>query len=353
MKPVVVVGTGIVGASIAYHLARLGEPVVAVGRDAGVTAASFGWIGGDERGDWPGGAADLAGSVLGDWRRLAAEVPGVGVRWTGSLRWPVTGAGGPDVDDVRVGGPYQVGAAAIGSLEPHLRALPDRAIYAPEDGGVDPAGAARALLIAARGLGAHVVSGVTVRGMRTGGVETSAGFLPASVVVLAAGAGTVRLASLSPSRGEARLGATSPALLIRVRARHAGLVRGIVATPGLEVREVRDRDLLIAAALAPGGRWSWSEQRELAAKALHELETTFDGPPPRLAGWRVGVRPMPGGGPIIGPLTPDVYAAVMHSGVCLAPTVGRLVATEIVSGAAAPSLARCRPLSAAHPDAQG
>jgi glycine/D-amino acid oxidase-like deaminating enzyme len=44
-------------------------------------------------------------------------------------------------------------------------------------------------------------------------------------------------------------------------------------------------------------------------------------------------------------VTPDtsVYVAVMHSAVTLAPTVGRLVATELVSGEPAAELRRCRP----------
>ena len=55
---VVVVGAGVVGASVAYHLARAGAPVTLIDRAAapaaGATGQSFGWIG-DRGGDWPGG----------------------------------------------------------------------------------------------------------------------------------------------------------------------------------------------------------------------------------------------------------------------------------------------------------
>ena len=54
---------------------------------------------------------------------------------------------------------------------------------------------------------------------------------------------------------------------------------------------------------------------------------------------------MPLDGPIVGHLTPDrrAYVAVMHSAVTLAPAVGRLVATELISGAMPAELRRTRP----------
>jgi glycine/D-amino acid oxidase-like deaminating enzyme len=317
VKPVVVVGTGIVGASIGYHLAAAGVPVTVVGRDAGATASSFGWIGAG--GQWPGAAAALSGQVLGDWRRLSAQVPDLGVRWTGSLSWPVSGQSGTPANP-----------AEITEREPHLRTIPEQAIYAPDDGGVDAGRAARVLLLAARERGARVLTG-TVRQVSANRVRSTAGDIAASTIVLAAGAATAgltRRAAADPAAGMPdRIGATSPALLIRVRAERAGLVRGIVATPTLEVREVRDRELLIAATL--GHTWTWNSLREAGRRALRELDTAF-GPGDRmLRGWRVGVRPMPTGGPVIGRLQPHLYAAVMHSGVCLAPTVGRLAAAEI------------------------
>ena len=54
-------------------------------------------------------------------------------------------------------------------------------------------------------------------------------------------------------------------------------------------------------------------------------------------GARICWRPMPlDGYPVLGasPARPDVYLAVMHSGVTLAPIVGELVAGEIVEGPA-------------------
>lgn len=60
---------------------------------------------------------------------------------------------------------------------------------------------------------------------------------------------------------------------------------------------------------------------------------------------RVGWRPMPAGGaPTVGftPDAPGLYLAVMHSGVVMAPVVGRLATAEIVAGEEAGALASCR-----------
>jgi glycine/D-amino acid oxidase-like deaminating enzyme len=77
MAAVVVVGAGIVGASVAYHLARLGVPVTVLEQGTepatGVTGGSFAWVGG-AGGDWPGGARELREHVLADYRRLEGEL---------------------------------------------------------------------------------------------------------------------------------------------------------------------------------------------------------------------------------------------------------------------------------------
>jgi glycine/D-amino acid oxidase-like deaminating enzyme len=320
---VVVVGAGIVGASVAYHLARLGVPVTVVDRAAapgmGVTGASFAWIG-DSGGDWPGGAEDLRGSVRADYQRLAAGVPGVAVRWTGSLRW------GPDTKP----GPGQTWAerTEIQALEPHLRRPPERAVHTPTDGGVDPVRTTRALVDAARSLGAEVVLGSAVTSVRPDGVVSAAGFHPASTVVLAAGA---EVRALSP----VCTAPPSPARLMRV-ATAPGLVRTILAGPDFEAREVRPGRLLVTAS---------STDDAAAYHALERLRSAFpDAEPFRLLDSRIGLRPMPADGPQIGYAGPGapVYIAVMHSAVTLAPTAGRLIAQELATGTPAPELANCR-----------
>ena len=60
----------------------------------------------------------------------------------------------------------------------------------------------------------------------------------------------------------------------------------------------------------------------------------------------IGWRPLPlDGHPVIGasPERPDIYIAIMHSGVSLAPIAGQFAANEIVSGETLPRLDVYRP----------
>jgi glycine/D-amino acid oxidase-like deaminating enzyme len=218
-------------------------------------------------------------------------------------------------------------------------------VYTPTDGGVDPVRTTEALVHAARTLGAQVVldSGVTslaVVGGRVEGVVSSAGFYPASTVVLAAGAD---VGMLCEPLGIELPVAASPAFLMRVAA-PPGLVRTILASPEFEVRESRDGHLVMTAPHDEGA--SESDLEQLAQHTLGRLKASFgDSGPLRLLGYCVGRRPVPLGGPVVGYLTPDksVYVAVMHSALTLAPTVGRLAASELLSGEPVADLQRCRP----------
>ncbi len=91
---IVVVGAGIVGASIAYHLVKRGASVViveAVRPGAEATEKSFGWINAtfSKR---PRGYFDLNQLGLAAWRRLEIELGGeLKVQWGGSVSWAPAG----------------------------------------------------------------------------------------------------------------------------------------------------------------------------------------------------------------------------------------------------------------------
>lgn len=342
----VVVGAGIVGASVAYHLARRGVPVTLLEQGpepaTGVTGDSFGWIG-DSKVDWPGGARDLREYVLADHRRLEAELPHATLRRTGSLSWTDT----PGRQPRPAPGQFRVGRSDIAALEPNLRHPPEQAIHTPSDAGVDPTALTRALVEAAAAHGARVLYDTPVTSLhltrgRVEGVRTPTGTRAATTVVLTAGTGVPRLCEplsidLSTS--------ASPATLARITA-PPGLVRTIIARPDFEVREVREGNLLLVVPHAEGV----TALDRSAQHAYQRLKMTFqEGEKCRLLGYRTGRRPMPAHGPVIGYATRDrsVYVAVMHSAICLAPTAGRLIADELVTAKPPPELKRCRPPLAA------
>src|SRR5829696_6123273 len=304
-RDLVVVGAGIVGASVAYHAARAGAVVTLVdaGRPgAGVTADSFAWIGAS--GVRTGPAAGLRATATDEYRRLEAELPGLPVTWSGSLSW-----GGEDGAPEAGPGREIVDAATVVTLEPTLRQPPEWAVWAPGDGAVDPVGVTERLVGGARAHGARVHSDTPVTAVRRDtagrvvGVETAAGPLSGAAVVLAAGVAT---AALGEPLGIRVPVDPSPATLFQLRA-PAGLVRTVVHNREIDLRQV--------------------------ATNVELLDT------------RVGIRPMPTDGePIVGPVAevPGLYLAVMHSAVTLAPAVGRLVARELVDGTVEPALAGCR-----------
>ncbi len=341
---VVVVGAGIVGASVAYHLARAGADVVLLDKAlpaSGASGVSFAWIG---RGTdtAPPEQALLRRSVLEDYRRLGRELAGVRVRWTGSLSW---GHDEPTITDADPHDRQLIDALQV-RLEPHLQTVPARAALRAGDGAVDPVAVTEALVGGARAHGATVHTGVAAHGLpvrdrRVLGVQTSAGFLPARTVVLASGADAPLLCA--PLAFTLPV-APSPALLMRFNA-PPGVVRTLVANDQLEVREAADGHLLVAS--DHDGQTSQQELDRAGHQMLDQLKSSFSGAEDtELVSVRVGIRPMPAdGSPVIGPIPTAAggYLAVTHSGVTLAPTVGRLVAREIVDGVQAEELQPLRP----------
>jgi sarcosine oxidase subunit beta len=203
MDPVVVVGGGIVGASVAHHL-----------RETDVPVALY------ERGALGGGAT--ADSVAMFVRKAAPGAPSVPDGTTHRLRARSWETYGPLVDEgvlefSRIGGLYpteradgldrlRVAADALASFDVRARVLdaPDLSrfglatdglaggLYVPDEGYLDPAEVVGFLVDEARDAGASVETGVAVTDVlveedRVTGVEVDGERVPASGVVNAAG----------------------------------------------------------------------------------------------------------------------------------------------------------------------
>lgn len=348
---VIVIGAGIIGAAIAYHLARRGARVTLLDRGppAGeATGKSFAWINASFRNPKP--YYDLRMVGLQEYRRLEQELAGrLQVKWGGCLNWdleddelePLVHRHAAWGYDVRI-----VERAEIQALEPRITAPPARAAFAACEGALAPQPATEALLAAAEAQGAELrigseVTGFQRQGDRLAAVETEAGRLEAEQVVLAAGAASGSLA--------ARLGVElplrpTPGLLVHSRPAPA-LLNSVVEAPGLHMKQ--DLDGRIVAAEDFGGDPAPNDPEAEGAKVFARLQEHLSGGAAlELERITVGLRPIPEDGlPAIGPAPgiDGLYLAVMHSGITLAPAVGRFAAMELLDGAEIELLAPFRP----------
>ena len=244
-KHIVVVGAGIIGASIAWHLVRGGArvTVVAAGGAGGVaTPATFAWI----NASWgnPAPYFRLRSRSMREWSRLAAELPSVGLSWCGGLCWDMSRADLEAYAAQHAGWGYDIrlvdGADAL-RIEPALAEPPALAAYAAGEGVVEPGAAVTALLGDAVARGAVLRTGVTVRrlavaGGRVTGIETDEGTIAADEVVLAAG---IAVPALAATAGVEVAMTTPPGLLVHSKP-HPKLLNGLVLAEAAHLRQTAD-----------------------------------------------------------------------------------------------------------------
>lgn len=346
---VIVVGAGIVGASIAYHLARQGAQVTVLEQSvaaSGVTRHSFAWI--NTADEAPKAIQALRAQALADYWRLEHELPDLRITWSGALCYTAAAlaANGASAHLSPSPSLQWLDQAQVAQLEPNLITPPQRARYAPAEGSLDPVAATRTLLDGARAHGAQVleqtpVLGLRLDGSRVIGVDTANGACHADYVVLAAGCATPTLVA---PLGLPLPVQASPSILIRLDA-PPGLIKTLISNSEMEIREAADGSLLMAEDyIAASGAQG---PDALAQAALLSVRQSLRGAEAvTLRSVEVGQRPMPADRlPVIGPSAghPGLYLAVMHPGVILAATVGRLVSEELIHGQTCDALAPCRP----------
>jgi len=213
---VVVVGGGVIGSSIAYHLARAGASVLVVERAAEVAtepSASWASAGGVRRQGRHVAEAALARESIERWPGLAAELESdLGYRQGGNLLLAEDDAQAARlrgfVDRQHARGFADVmllDRAAIRALAPPLADRFVAASFSPADGQADPRATTLAFAAASRRLGATYWTGTAASSLLLDaavvrGVYTSRGPVEAGTVVLAAGAWTDTLAEAIGAR---------------------------------------------------------------------------------------------------------------------------------------------------------
>ena len=358
-QKVAVIGAGILGAAIAWRLAHRGVHVALIDKGQpghGASSHSFAWINAGAK--EPIGYHDLNRRSLEMWTRCAAgmgddgDPDSVGLRWGGKVSWesdPVAAEG--LVARVRQfqswGYPTRlIDAGELKRLEPGLDVGPVAAAeYSPNEGQVEPQMVVDACLRRLREMGCETNPDTEVSGFeqdddgRIHGLATTTGFRDVDAVVIAAGTGTTGLAALAGIKVPQ---AESPGVVIRTNPMPPLLhnVPVVYAPPlgdgrrEIHLRQCADGRLMIGEgdqeSLAEDDTQAHADDR--LARASRYL--------PGLAGAQavpvpVGWRPMPlDGYPVIGFASeaPNLYVALTHSGVTLAPALSELAAQEICDG---------------------
>ena len=365
-KHVAVVGGGIVGASIAWRIASKGQRVTLIDKaepGSGASSHSFAWINAGAK--EPIGYHNLNRRSLEMWPRFAEALgEDVGLRWGGKVSWEAEPAAAEQLM-ARVkqlqswGYPSRlVSAAELAELEPALEIGPVAAAeYSENEGQVEPQMVADACIRRLIELESAILTGTEVVGFdrdadgKIRAVQTDAGDFQADVVVLAAGTDTTALASKA---GVKIPQAESPGVVIRTTPlppllHHVPVVYAPPLGDGrreIHLRQCADGRFMIG----EGDQESLAEDDtqahadDLLSRAACYLPGLAEAEAiPVPVGW----RPMPlDGYPTLGftAASPNLYVALTHSGVTLAPALSQLAALEICEDARADAvLAPYRP----------
>ncbi len=356
---VAVIGAGIMGAAIAFRLARRGVSVALFDASQpghGASSHSFAWINAGAK--EPIGYHNLNRRSLEMWPRFAAEIgdhgdpDSIGLRWGGKVSWessPVAAEGlAARVRQLQSWGyPTRlIDADELKRLEPSLDIGPVAAAeYSPNEGQVEPQMVVDACLRRLLESGCEIHANTEVHGFersddgRIRSLAAASGSMDVDAVVIAAGTATTRLAALASVNVPQ---AQSPGVVIRTNPLPPLLHNvPVVYAPPLDdgrreihLRQCADGRMMIG----EGDQESLAEDDtqahadDLLARACRYL--------PGLVGAQavpvpVGWRPMPlDGYPVMGFASeePNLYVALTHSGVTLAPVLSQLAAQEICDG---------------------
>ncbi|MFQ5656611.1 MAG: glycine oxidase ThiO [Candidatus Methylomirabilales bacterium] len=347
---VIIVGAGIVGCSVAYHLARKGVKGVLVidrGETGGeASGAAAGMLAPQCEASGPGPFLDFCLAAREDYERLALELKDLTRIDIEYLKWGILyllDQEGDEAAEGRYRWQKELGLAVerltpeeVGKLEPGLIKETAGALFFPGDHHVNNTELTRALAQAARALGVRIVEGCPVKGFlyegdRVAGVRTPDEIYTGSYVVLCTGSWSGQLGTLVGRRipVEPAKGQILYAELEDPPLRHAVWGKGGYLVPRL------NGGLIVGSTVEYVG----FEKTVTLDGIRHLSELTLTLLPglaqqPFARAW-AGLRPHSKDGlPLIGPLAglDGLYIATGHfrNGILLGPLTGRLLAEMIL-----------------------
>jgi sarcosine oxidase subunit beta len=339
---ITVIGAGVIGCSVAYHLARRGASVVVIdanGICTGTSSATLGlvWVQRKEPAEY------MELNLLSS--KLHAELANT---FDEDIELEQSGGLSSYLDEEtyhkQLGAMERLNAASkihqarsltpveARELEPELSLDIVGAIYSPLDGAVNPIKLVFNLARQARKLGASFFThtpalqidrneaGVT-------GVDTPKGFIRAKVVVIAAGAGTSSL--VKP------LGLDIPMVFEKGQLLVTEALPQLVKYPTGNTRQTRRGNILLGTTYEAN-----QAERITTIEGAHKVANDSLQRYPGLKNVQIirhfaGVRPLPKDGkPYLGTVrrVPGLYIANSHSGITLAPVHGKVISELILDG---------------------
>ncbi|NQX70022.1 glycine oxidase ThiO [Paenibacillus alba] len=350
-KEVIIVGGGVIGASIAYYLAKRGQSVTLLERSrlgTEASAAAAGMLGAQSEMEDTGPLFQWARHSRAMFPKLSEELKSLTGIDIGLVREGLLNVALSDDQELELRAREKLqraageraqwlSAAAAAALEPALSGATRGALYLPDDGQVEAPLLAAAFAQAARLLGAEVREFAQVQALLTErerviGVMTSEGPLLSDHVIVAAGTWSGQLLAgigaklpMYPVKGECFSVLTQKQEL-----------RKTLFTLGCYIVPKAGGRLLVGATVVPH-----SYDRKVSLAGLAELMDRARQLMPALgaAEWEKawsGLRPQTADGlPYIGrvPGYGGLYAACGHyrNGILLSPITGKVIA-ELVLG---------------------
>ncbi|KAF5988299.1 d-amino acid dehydrogenase small subunit [Fusarium bulbicola] len=312
--PVVVIGGGIVGASIAWHLAREKKDVILITETIGgvATPKSFCWL--NAAGATQKFYYDFRRRSMARWAEMGKELPDLPIHWGGVLACDRTPEERQEFyERQRLWGTSfrRMETAELAALESQVDeaqfSLIKWGLHVPEEGTIEAQAAAAKLIAHAQSLGTKVHETRV-----TGFLKDDKGRVP---------------------------GVGQEGLLVNTAPTEKRYLNTLLRLPGLHMRQTLNGRIVFGASFA-GGQ-PGDDPQATAEDLFSQVQKTFkNGDELELSHYTIGVRPEPDDGyPILGSTGLEgLDLAVMHSGVTNAALVGELLAKKIVFGVEDPML---------------